>query len=572
MIRSACLALVIALSLMVIPSARAQPVTVGHVDSSLYPIRVLYTATADASDVATVLDLAESAWEAQVVGMGWPVPSTQDATGTIIPGLWIYVDPDGEYNYGMPLGDNPGTTHTDCTVAVIVSSVTMPSYLEVVVPHEVNHALQMAVDCTESGFAYENTTVAVTTLTDPTNAYFTSYFLPAFQEWPHAGLDCTYQNDQAHYYYHYGSSLFALFLEERYGDADGKLLVAIWNAAKQDGTVTVGAMGPTSSTANEPDILDAMGTVLGEQGVTFAEAFVEFARWRFFIGADDDGAHFAYGADWTGGEVARAAQHALADLPVVNAEPVEALADLGSAYVELDLAGLEEGKALTVQVRGGDLVAWHVDVLLVRADGTADVETLTIDAAGTGQAVLTGLEVYTRAVLVITNLGDADHDSDHPACTSRVMPAYELSLADATVPPVLDSVSPAELTAGEGAYLWVTGTELGAAPQVVFSGAGIHVGAVDVLDGSTLGVEVTVDATATPGPRDVTVTNDDGLSDTLTGGVTVIAADPPVDAGDGDGCGCATSRPDAGAGALLLIVLGWLWVRRRAAAVSRRGR
>jgi MYXO-CTERM domain-containing protein len=68
------------------------------------------------------------------------------------------------------------------------------------------------------------------------------------------------------------------------------------------------------------------------------------------------------------------------------------------------------------------------------------------------------------------------------------------------------------------------------------------------------------------------VINDDGLSDTLTGGVTVVAPALPPDDGANDGCGCAATRTDAGAGALLLIVLGLFLVRRRRVGISRRSR
>jgi hypothetical protein len=535
--------------------ALALPAFDGYQDSARFPIRVHYPATVSAGDVATVVTMAESAWDSQVVGMGFPTPVTLDADGNLVEGLWIYVDPAGDMNSSVILGDNPRTPYTDCAVAVSISAIDQPGYLALVVPHEVNHALQMSLDCVESPFAYENTTVGVTTLGNPTDQLFTDYFLPPFQQNPHFGLDCTTWA-KATYFYHYGAGLFSLFLEERYGNADGRLLVKVWEAARQDGTVTVSGMYPEADVPNTPDLLAAMSTVLAAKGVTFTDAFIEFTRWRYFVGANDDGQHFAHGAAWAGNEVALAASHALADLPLGPLQPEKMPADYGSVYVSLDLAGLEPDKVVTLAFEGATEVGWSVDAIKLRRGGPATIETMTLDPTRRGQLVLGDLVGADRMVFVFSNLSDGQHDSNNPACDSRVTMTYSLAVAAAKVPPLVQQVDRSLLELGSSVYLWVYGLDLRDGAQVAFSGSGVTVESVDFIDPATLGVTVAVAGDATPGPRDLTVTNPDGLSATLSAAVTLVDT-------SAHGGGCAAAASGGGGFLLALATLALLLTRRR---------
>ena len=72
----------------------------------------------------------------------------------------------------------------------------------------------------------------------------------------------------------------------------------------------------------------------------------------------------------------------------------------------------------------------------------------------------------------------------------------------------------------------VGGSNFVATPTADF-GSGITVNSVTFISSSSLSVSITIQGTATPGSRNVTITNPDTQSDTLTNGFTVNASAPP---------------------------------------------
>jgi hypothetical protein len=114
--------------------------------------------------------------------------------------------------------------------------------------------------------------------------------------------------------------------------------------------------------------------------------------------------------------------------------------------------------------------------------------------------------------------------------------------------PELISVSPDTAYPGDAFNVELAGERFRAGMTVEIAGAGVSVGRVDVMDDGSAIAGLTVDETAPPGPRDVTVTNPDGKSFTLEGGFTVLSAEDAAtddDGGDVDhdgeagGCGCS---------------------------------
>lgn len=555
-------ALVIAALAAPLHSASAEPPWDGYVDSTVYPIRVHYTNSAGLAKAEDALGFAEASWELQVGQMGFASPTTEDATGNRIPGLWIFLDPDSFGDHAEPIADNPDTSWTDCTMRMVVKTLTPVSYFELVVYHEMNHTLQMSDDCGESGFAFENTTVAVTTLIWPNDMVFGEYMLPVFQAYPHHGLDCAFWGDPDRQYYHYGASLFQIFLEDHYGNYDGTLLSAIWEAARQDGTVTVGGFTISMDVPNSPHLLDAVETALG--GPTLDEAFVEFARWRYFVGLRDDGEHFIDGALWAGGELALESEWNLAELPLTTEVPENVPNEYGSVYLTLDLDGIDDEHGVRFTVHAEPSVTWNVDVLLLNPDGTADVQTLILETDNTGEVLLEDLVGYDQALFIVSNLGDGTHHPDNPDCGAGATFYYGLEEVATAVPPQITDVDPAELLTGADHHVWVNGAGFADGAQVAFDSADVQVTAVTYVDEATLSVDVTVAADAVPGPVAVNVTNPNTLSDTLTEAVTLVA--PAVDDEPKEGCGCTSSTRGSThgstSGLLLWLLLVGLALRR----------
>jgi MYXO-CTERM domain-containing protein len=570
MSRLAMLALGLVAAAAAWPStASAQPATTHYLDSAAHPgLRVLYPDAVSQTDAQLVLDQADSSWDAQVTGMGYPPPATVDETDAVIPGLYIYLDPGSDMNYVEPVADNPSTPRTDCALYAVMASVSGSS-MPTTVWHVFNHTMTMSADCGEVITAGEHTAVAVTALSFPADPYFKQYFLPSFQKHPFHGLHCYYMQSGLEYF-HFGGGLFDLFLEKRYGSYDGKLLATIWQDAEQDGTVTIAGYSVNMSVPNSPNIVDATSAALAPQNVTFAEAFGEFAQWRYFVGTRDDGNHFTDGDKWTGAEVAIDASLTLGDLPVTHAAPADAPNAFGTVYIELDLGGLAADRGVHYGFKGDASVSWRTDVLLVRSDNTADVEAVPLDATGTGEIVLSGIQAYAKAVLVVSNLGPTDYDPDVPGCSVGKPFYYDLSEQTTALPPTITGVSPSELPVGATTYVWASGSDFASGISAAFSGDGIEVASLDFVDPTELGMSLAVGADAALGPRDLTVTNPDAQTGTLPGAVVVVAAGN----GNGDngvepsgGCACSTVRTAASSpwrtAALLGLGLTALLRRRR---------
>jgi len=521
MSRLAMLALGLVVTTAWTSAARAQPATTAYVDSVAHPgLRVLYPDSVSQPDAQAVLDVADAAWDAQITAMGYPAPATVDDTDTVIPGLYIYLDPGAQSNYVQPIGDNPATPRSDCTLYAVVATLNGAS-MPTTMWHVFNHTMTLSADCGEAFTAGEHTAVAVTALKDPADQLFKQFFLTTFQKNPFHGLHC-YYSTQALAYYHFGGGLFDVFLEDRYGTYDGKLLAKIWTGAEQNGTITVAGYDVTMNVPNHPNIVEATSTALAP--VTFADAFGEFAQWRYFVGTRDDGHHFRDGSKWTGAEVALDTSLTMDKLPVLHGSPANAPNAFGTVYIELALGDLDATQGIRYAFKGDPSVSWRTDVLLVRSDGTADVSPVPLDQTGVGEILLSGTQSYAKAVLVVSNLGAADYNPDAPGCSVGKPFFYDLSIDTTAPPPTVTGVSPAELAVGQSTYVWISGTDFQSGLSAAFSGDGIQVGSLDFVDPTELGLSLSVDPAAALGLRDLTVTNPDTQAGTLPGAVSIVGS------------------------------------------------
>jgi len=396
--------------------ARAEPP--GEVaESEIYPIRVFYDSSMG-DDVSGIIVEAEAAWADLVEGHQLPPPLTMfgDTVGvgfdvlldTEIPGVGTY----------EVLGDNPDTAITDCPTLAWFNpwAASSEEMLTMTMHHLLARQCLRAVDCIEPYKpAYDMFAVAYGTyymgLDHP---YWLANELPAFQHLPWKSLDYVGStSDPDDVFYAYGSALFALFLDEVYGAGDGDLLNSIWERTAQDGTILTWT-GPfaTADVDNEPDFLDAITAELADQEISFDEAFLEFVEWRFFIGADDDGAHSPLAADWAGGEVTRDIVLAADELPVEDKGCENRVAEYGADYIEIDPAGLEQDVTLEFEFDGNAETRWWAALFLIPESGAAEVQPFEMDDDFTGEAVLENPTAHQRIVLAVANLSDGDHDGD----------------------------------------------------------------------------------------------------------------------------------------------------------------
>jgi hypothetical protein len=168
-----------------------------------------------------------------------------------------------------------------------------------------------------------------------------------------------------------------------------------------------------------------------------------------------------------------------------------------------------QGATLTVTISGTDLSgATTVDFasgvtvtsFQVNPDGTQITADITIDAAATP--------------------GSRDISVTTPAGTDTLSGAFTVQLPP-PVPPVLTSVAPISGVCGQTLVAIISGTDLSGATTVDFA-SGVTVTSFQVNpDGTQITADITIDATASPGTRDVSVTTPAG-SDTLCDAFTVL--------------------------------------------------
>lgn len=83
-------------------------------------------------------------------------------------------------------------------------------------------------------------------------------------------------------------------------------------------------------------------------------------------------------------------------------------------------------------------------------------------------------------------------------------------------PPTLSSINPAAGAPGTAVAVTLTGTNFVAGATLNVSGAGVTVSSVSVVSGTSITATLTIDAAATPGARNVTVTTAGGTSNVVT--------------------------------------------------------
>ncbi len=105
--------------------------------------------------------------------------------------------------------------------------------------------------------------------------------------------------------------------------------------------------------------------------------------------------------------------------------------------------------------------------------------------------------------------------------------------AEPGVPPDITGVSESDQTIdpGETRFYKVAATGVDSPATATFSGDGVTA-TVTSYGGTLVRLSVTAATTASGGPRDLTIINPDGLSDTFAAAITVTGAQPPPDQGD----------------------------------------
>ena len=111
--------------------------------------------------------------------------------------------------------------------------------------------------------------------------------------------------------------------------------------------------------------------------------------------------------------------------------------------------------------------------------------------------------------------------------TTQTYDSVLFDCAKGTPAPAINSVQPGALFPGQSRQVIISGNSFANGAQVSF-GSGITVSSVTFGSSSTLLAQISTAAGATPGPRDVTVTNPDGRTVIIPGLFSVASDQPPA--------------------------------------------
>ncbi|MCC7073464.1 MAG: hypothetical protein IT383_19285 [Deltaproteobacteria bacterium] len=260
-------------------------------DSATIPVRVHLGVAVDGAIGTQALAALEAAWAMQVGGAGFDPPLPDGAEGGD-QRLDVYLVPlpPGTGALTVALAD-AGDDGRRASPAFLKADPTQPmELLEVYLHHELQHALQFALDTRESVMWSEATAVYWELRARPDLDEWQAA-VPDFQRHPQAPIftDGASFSPFAHAgvpRLEYGAVLFALYLDEEHGDGAGALLADLWRGSIQADDVA----------DNEPDWLDA----LAAEGLAINELLVDFVGWRALVGplaVADDGPAVVLGGD-----------------------------------------------------------------------------------------------------------------------------------------------------------------------------------------------------------------------------------------------------------------------------------
>ncbi|MBU1221577.1 hypothetical protein KKF34_05605 [Myxococcota bacterium] len=338
-----------------------------ELESTEYPLKVVWDSSFDDELAVSVLSSAETAWERQFKQLGYEIPWTSEGGNLPYRGMIFYLADTGMGAGGAmvePVADVSETEICDCASVITIdnaASAEDPLVAEGVF-HELNHASQYAVDCSEHPSAFESFTIALISSEFPEST-IVPWVISNFQDFPEYPLnywtmDFPCNGSEPCFPYQLGSALFPLFLRDKFGEGNASFLSAIWKRFRQNGEINMSGMSPECSSGNSPDYFTAINEFLIEKGTSFDDAFREFSFWRAITGEHDDGHHFKVGSLYASPQIAQS-------VSIPFGSPVELiLHEYSSRYIELTDIDLAYGTNVTVKVDANPEGLWSGSVLL----------------------------------------------------------------------------------------------------------------------------------------------------------------------------------------------------------------
>jgi len=359
--------------------------------SEKVPLRIHWRVPRDEAASREALEILEYAWTLEVDQIGFVAPLPDEGTCGEDEALDIFTWRNAPYAYVNVWAENDATPWDDGYAYMVVDlwgefgGDEMPATLA----HEFNHMCQTAHDWSDTTFLYEATaTFMEDEVYDDHNSWW--YLLFDFQGNPDWSID---HDDEYETWYMYGATLYLRYLRDRFFEGQPHFMADLW----------LGLRSPWDD--NEPDYVDSLKALLAPFQVSFADTVVEFARWRWYVEARDDGRHLE-----EAGELPEDALPAVAaTIQATGGSAVVRPMMLGTSYIDIvsSAAGTKEVTvSMTTAVPAGD-VHWVVQFLPGVSDGSdGDMRRLPVDVP------LTDVGGRVMRTIAITALPGVDQDID----------------------------------------------------------------------------------------------------------------------------------------------------------------
>jgi hypothetical protein len=358
--------------------------------SSTLPVLVHYYKKGEEETARQVLAAVEKGWDFHVNQLGMRAPLGDAGECGPDDAFDVFVWKGHRSCLVNVTSGNPDTPWDDRRGHMIVDA--WGPYggpeLEETVIHEMAHASQAADDWYEAPHTFEMSAV----FTDQIFAdRFIKTYLDDFQAHPDWAID---YNDDYETWYMYGSSLYLLYLKDRFHGGDARFVSEMWLRSRNP-------PGAEADPAlNEPDFADALDVMLtAKANTTYVQTVPEFARWRWYTGDHVDDRHFKL---THGVENLRAAKLAIAaqreatpgEISIQDGAPMM----LGSSYISLTRGSNPSGSLqVALAAPAGDgrrFVVQAVPGLTPDSDGevldlSSGPRTLSFAADGTRTLIVT---------------------------------------------------------------------------------------------------------------------------------------------------------------------------------------
>ena len=518
-------------------------------DSETLPLRVSFSDPNLAPMAQHVLEASEISWQVETEEYGFMVPPIESSTDR----YRILIDEIGGSAgaYTSPYGYDHSVPWSSCFTYIVFNANNSDGKVDTTMAHELNHAMQAAMDCQEVTTFWENSATYIMGKVFPRDWSQTTDMYPFFQNQPWRPL--SYMNTMDSDLYEYGGALWLYYLTERFAPNNGPVLLRqLWEACQQD-----------AGYSNEPDYFDAVTNVLADgQQSAFDDLFVDFSEARYFVGGEDDGQHLPDVSNLRRAEVYQVRHLDGWSLPIVNESPSENLwpQPYGSNHLRLDLsAGFIT--PLKVSFFASNDVHWRVQVLGL-SDGALQRQEIPLDPDLGGSVVVdsTGLQ---SLLLVVNNVGDGRFDPDTQGATGSY---YRYSIVPAA--PQVDAVEPAQLAQDSETKLRISGAGFAEIPglELRFADLKIQVQQMLSVNDGEIVARVKVAADTDLGDKTFYVVQPGGEQREVTDLLSVVAKVVPAPDPEQAGCQCGAASHDAPNRFLALLLVGLVsmrWRRRR---------